>query len=407
MAVGNQGNYGQPGGLGQSFNTGPDGFGFTGVPTGGGESTSQSSSQQSSQSGPVQTLQSELSALISQIAEGYMQQTYNWANNQIAPNTALTDQVVGNYLQSSNLSMRDAQNTSNLYNNTYVPEMEQMAQQAGEYGSNARAQVNAGQAESNSIQGSQAGINQTLSQLEGYGVDPSAGAFGSLLASQKTAQGAAAASAGTQASLGTQATGRQLLGQSVAVGEQQPGVEANFLNSNAAANAGASSAQLGNTSTQANAFQAATPFGTVAQNLTAPSTASSSQGSSQSSSQSQNFTQANVPQQGPHNIGAKGGAIPDNDSDDVPTQGGAIDASMSPSHGAITDDINAHVNSDEFIIPRDVALWKGQEFFQKLIQQSRAGLASAPAKPDNPAPPNHPDKPQVASREMHSGAIPA
>jgi hypothetical protein len=190
----------------------------------------------------------------------------------------------------------------------------------------------------------------------------------------------------------------------VAVGQQLPGVEANFLNSNSASNAGASSAQLGNTSTQANAFNAASPFGTIAQNLTAPSTEtqSSSQGSSQS--QSQNSNTAYVPSVGPHNIGAKGGAIPDNDSDDVPTQGGPINASMSPSHGAITDDINAHVNSDEFIIPRDVALWKGQEFFQKLIMQSRQGLANAPAKPDNPAPPNHPDKPQVASREFRGGA---
>jgi len=33
------------------------------------------------------------------------------------------------------------------------------------------------------------------------------------------------------------------------------------------------------------------------------------------------------------------------------------------------------------MIPQDVALWKGQEFFQKLIEQSRMRNATAPAKP--------------------------
>jgi hypothetical protein len=34
----------------------------------------------------------------------------------------------------------------------------------------------------------------------------------------------------------------------------------------------------------------------------------------------------------------------------------------------------------EFIVPRDVAAWKGQEFFQKLIEQSRKTMQGAPAK---------------------------
>lgn len=69
--------------------------------------------------------------------------------------------------------------------------------------------------------------------------------------------------------------------------------------------------------------------------------------------------------------------------------GGAIPSSMSPSGGQMVDDIpaqlpgggEARLNADEFVIPRDVALWKGQEFFQKLIEQSRMRNATAPAKP--------------------------
>ncbi len=78
---------------------------------------------------------------------------------------------------------------------------------------------------------------------------------------------------------------------------------------------------------------------------------------------------------------AEGGAIEDD--------GGAIPPSASPSNGAITDDVPAqlpsgkqiNVNAREFVIPEDVARWKGEEFFQKLIAQSRQARVTAPAKP--------------------------
>lgn len=67
--------------------------------------------------------------------------------------------------------------------------------------------------------------------------------------------------------------------------------------------------------------------------------------------------------------------------------GGPINASMSPSGGQKVDDVNAHVNANEFVIPQDVALWKGQEFFQNLIMQSRKRrMTAAPAQPSQHAP---------------------
>jgi hypothetical protein len=76
-------------------------------------------------------------------------------------------------------------------------------------------------------------------------------------------------------------------------------------------------------------------------------------------------------------------------------QGGAIPASMSPSGGQQTDDVQAqgpgnrplNLNANEFVIPQDVALWKGQEFFQNLIDQSRKRSMTASAKPQ-PMPAN-------------------
>lgn len=59
--------------------------------------------------------------------------------------------------------------------------------------------------------------------------------------------------------------------------------------------------------------------------------------------------------------------------------GGQVPQDASPSQGQQTDDIQANVNANEFVIPKDVALWKGQEFFQKLISSARKARLSAPA----------------------------
>jgi hypothetical protein len=103
---------------------------------------------------------------------------------------------------------------------------------------------------------------------------------------------------------------------------------------------------------------------------------------------------------------AKGGAIPDPSRRQRRRRpmrrgamnmagGGRVPLSASPSHGAQTDDVRAslngrmpgvNVNAGEFVVPKDVAAWKGQEFFQKLIQQSRKSRVTAPAH-GSPSPP--------------------
>lgn len=59
------------------------------------------------------------------------------------------------------------------------------------------------------------------------------------------------------------------------------------------------------------------------------------------------------------------------------TTGGQVGAHMSPSGGQVQDDVNAHLNVDEFVIPKDVAKWKGEEFFHKLTAQAREARIKA------------------------------
>src|SRR4029077_3610722 len=60
-----------------------------------------------------------------------------------------------------------------------------------------------------------------------------------------------------------------------------------------------------------------------------------------------------------------------------PTSGGFVSHELSPSAGAQVDDVQARLNAGEFVIPKDVAAWKGQEFFYKLMAQARKMRATA------------------------------
>ena len=61
----------------------------------------------------------------------------------------------------------------------------------------------------------------------------------------------------------------------------------------------------------------------------------------------------------------------------TPPPAGSCRTISVPSNGAQTDDVPARLNAGEFVIPKDVAEWKGQEFFYKLMAQARAIRAKA------------------------------
>ena len=94
-----------------------------------------------------------------------------------------------------------------------------------------------------------------------------------------------------------------------------------------------------------------------------------------------------------------GGVLPHGNG----TSGGFVPRSASPSRGAQTDDIPARLNAREFVIPQDVADWKGQEFFQKLIEQSRKARSSpqgAPAQGQQKPPLANMQHPTFVSRKL-------
>ena len=72
---------------------------------------------------------------------------------------------------------------------------------------------------------------------------------------------------------------------------------------------------------------------------------------------------------------AEGGAVGEN-----VTPGGNIPVEASASRGKAIDDVPAMLTAGEFVVPKDVMAWKGEEFFQNMIKKAREAKPQAPAK---------------------------
>jgi len=248
---------------------------------------SYSSSRSFSSSVPsnIYSTQSTVAQQIAQTAAQLGQYTFNWAIQNYAATTAMTNQAVQQYLQMSSYGLNAAKQQLQQYQNQYVPEMQQLGQLAGTYSSTGREALNAGQAESASAQGTNAGLAAATQNLQSYGINPSSGMYGELQDAQRAAGGAAAAGAGNAAIQNTEAAGRQLLGQSIQVGEQLPGDVVNSLNSAYQGVAGAENATLANAQTGANLLDASNPFLSTAMSLKYPPVGNTQGSNSMSTSQ--------------------------------------------------------------------------------------------------------------------------
>ena len=182
----------------------------------------------------------------------------------------MTNASVNNYLAASQKDMSLANQTMQQYQQTTVPEINQQANMAAQYTSPSRVGINMGMAESQSEQGTNSALQAAKQNLQSYGINPSSGEYAELQLANKTAGGAAAAGAGTQAELATEATGRQLLAQSIATGQQLPGQAINAVNSAYQGTAGAENATLANANTGVALTGSANPYLSTAMSLKYP-----------------------------------------------------------------------------------------------------------------------------------------
>lgn len=403
-----------------------------------------------------------------QLGEQQLQWTQQtWAQEQPLVDASEAQQTALAKQQQQSLEQMQAESQQQYqqYEQIYAPLEEQFAGQAETWDSPEAQALARGQAMGSVAEEGQAGLNTAAEQLRAYGINPGSPRYAALYTSAQPMLGAAQAAAGTtagqnlklqQMGLESQAinTGRGLVNASE--GLTTAGTGAGSAGSSSAA--GAANTAQSNLSTGSNAMTAPSQwFNAGANNMNAYVGAVNGYNNSQNEANASSGSEFGsilgtigglatkfiakggavsryedggmvtpmggngfqmTPSQGggatgipsapmmPRQVYAGGG-------DAGATPGGTVPIHASPSGGVATDDVPAMLTAHEFVIPKDVAVWKGHEYFAKQIDAARRGQQGFNSRDDIGGEPTHaiPQHPTFVSRPAHAhamgGAIPA
>jgi len=344
----------------------------------------------------------------------------DWARERYAQDKGVTDRVIGQALDTQAQNNQNAQRDRARYEGIYQPLENDLARDASSYASPQRRELEMGRAGATVASQYDAQRRGAMQRLESFGVDPTSTRYAALDVGMRAAQGAAQAAAMNQAGQVVDATGRALRSEAINVGRGYPGQVAQTYGT--ALQAGNQAVNSGVVTTASGASTMGTPMqwqgmGNQAlgvwgntlnagyQNqlgaFNAEQNASSGWGSALGLAGGLVGSARNA--SGATGLGMffeGGGVIPD----DAPTMGGPIPASASPTGGRAVDDVPARLNVGEFVFPRDVMQWKGEEWAQKEVMKARqARKQGSPARPE--IKPALPARPTFVSRPSY-GALP-
>lgn len=320
-------------------------------------------------------------------------QQLSWAKEQYAQDREIADTVIASALRMQNINERNAAEDRAFYLKNYRPLESDLVNDARSYASGDRKIFEGGRAAAAVTQQFDQARKAATQNLEAFGVDPTSTRYAALDIGVRTQQAAAAAAAQTQGIQNAENTGRMLRSEAINVGKGYPGQIAGTYGTALQAGNAAVNSGLATTASGANTM------GTAPQYMGLSNQALGTWGSTLNQgyqNQLAYFNANNNQSSGWGGIAGaviggamrfmeKGGAVDDNIIDgefrDV-TPGGNVPASASPTGGAAIDDVPARLTPGEFVVPKDVVAWKGEEYFQKLIQGSRKAKDVAPAKPE-------------------------
>lgn len=315
-----------------------------------------------------------------------------WAKEQYGNDSAVVRRVVDAALRRQDFNDEAAGRDRQRYERVYQPLEDAAVQDARDFSSPERERMEMGRAEATVAQQAEAARRNATQNLESYGVDPSSTRFAALDMGSRIQQAAAQAGAGNQARTQTEAMGRALRSEAINVGRGYPGQVAGTYGT---------ALQSGNTATNsalAGTASGAATMGTGAQWTGTGTQALNTWGNTMNMGYNNQLAQYQANQQSSSGLGslagavlgaagnaggfgalfaglAEGGAV-----EDV-TPGGNVPTHASPTRGKAVDDVPAMLTAGEFVIPKDVVSWKGEEYFQKLIDGSRKAKPQASAKP--------------------------
>lgn len=293
-----------------------------------------------------------------------------WAREQDAANRAILERVLGIQLPIMEEQFRNAQEDRQRYEQVFLPIEDKLIEEFQNYGTPERFDKERGRAIADVNANFDSQRKNALSRLESYGVDPSTTRNQALDVGMRIAQAQTQAGAADAATQRVENTGRALRAEAINIGRGLPSqVAGSYGQAIGAGQAGVGGA-TGVTNAGVNAYGSALPY---------------YQGALQGYGQAGNFMNqgfqnryANA-QFGQAGMGqwldvlgtGVGAAIPFMEKGGPVTEQGALPA---PPMAGSTDRKLMMATPGEYVVPKHVVQWKGQEFFEKLKNKANEEL---------------------------------
>jgi hypothetical protein len=283
-----------------------------------------------------------------------------------------------------------------LYQQYYQPLEETYVNQAENWASPDNIALVTGQAQAGVAEQTQAGLNTAAEQLRSYGINPSSPRYASLYTGANVIGGAAQAAAGTTAAQNLKLQQLSLEAGAINTGRGVANTTGTLTNAGTGAGSAGASAASGAGSTAQQNLATGTQSQTAATNWF--NTGAANMNTYVNAVNGYNQAQLGYAQLGAQEasgIGsilgglsgfispiklAQGGPAEPAQSQQpqqgipVPpggTPGGYVTPDASPSGGQVTDDVPAQLTVGEFVIPKDVTQWRGQEYWVNEVDKAR------------------------------------
>jgi hypothetical protein len=315
------------------------------------------------------------------------QQQLAWPKEQYEKDRAITEPLIKALTESTTQSLAFAKEQKDFYDKVYKPLEEKFAETAADWASPERKEKEAARAQATVAQQFDIQRSNAEAQLKDFGINPNSGKYMSTLMQSRVAQGATAAGAAETARYQTEMTGLGLQQQAIATGRGYPAA----INQTTATGQGG--AQAGIQGQLAQTASGAATMGTGPQYYGLGNQALGmwgNQAQQMFNTQYQGYMQE---QSKPSTLGmiaglfggaaataagayagrkfAHGGVVDHYaDGGDV-TPGGAVPVGASPTRGQVEDDVPAQLTAGEFVLPKDVVSWIGEERAHQIIDKAR------------------------------------
>jgi hypothetical protein len=303
----------------------------------------------------------------------YMNKTFEEAKIQNEKMYNLTKEVTDVQLATAKDQSEFAKRERERYEKDFLPMEEKFRKEAEEYDTPDRRAAASGRAIADVGSAMDAERDASARRLASFGVDPSMLRSGALDLQSRVAAGAIKAKAGTDAGLQVEDTGRAMRAAAINLGRGLPAQSVSSAQTGTGAGGAAAGAGQGAVGTGMGALNDSSRWGVGASGAFGGAGNALSQGYQDALgayTANQQYGPAGMLQTITGGIaGAATGKFFE--------EGGPVLPEDSPSRGLRTDDVKANVNVGEYIVPKEVVRWKGEEFFEKLKKQVAEAMPRA------------------------------